>query len=227
MIHLLWPTIRPTTFKRIHSEWMRKCDYPPQVITKVAVNTEEDAAELDDYNVMIVAPKHVGVVYPAYKLTSTLEADDNDIIVLASDDFHPPKGWDSYIADQFEDFDGCLFVRDGYQTPDPKDWPGTPAITIPIMTYSCLKKLNLAIYHPAYRHMASDVELYLNVKELGMLKDNRIKDKVTFEHHHYVTEKREMDHWDEKYEAHHSADRDLFEKRKEMSLERRLEIITK
>jgi hypothetical protein len=124
-------------------------------------------------------------------LTKDIEANDKDIIILASDDFFPCENWDLYLQEKFKEFNGCLFVNDGYQDPNARH--GWLSITIPIMTYDCLKQLNKAIYHPSYIHFFGDTELYNNVRDLCLLKDERDVDTVVFEHKHHVTGKRRCD----------------------------------
>jgi hypothetical protein len=97
-----------------------------------------------------------------------------------------------------------------------------PAITIPIMTYGCLKKLNMTIYHPAYNHMFSDCELYMNLKDLGLLYDDRINDETTFEHLHYAAGKRQADGADQAYNAKWGEDDITWNKRKLMEVEKRI-----
>jgi hypothetical protein len=98
------------------------------------------------------------------------------------------------------------------------------AITIPIMTYGCLKKLNMTIYHPAYNHMFSDCELYNNLKDLELLYDDRINDTTVFEHLHYAAGKRNADQADQAYNAKWSEDEVTWNKRKLLPVEKRIEI---
>lgn len=224
MIYLLWPTVRPKVFIQTHNYWLNICQNESRIVTKIAVNNPEQQALLDEYDVIITGEDRPGVCYPSYCLSSTLQAQDNDIVILASDDFFPPEHWDQYLLEQFESFQGCLMVRDGFQNPDPQKWVGPPALTIPIMTYGCLLKLNRLIYHPAYYHICSDLELYLNVEELGLLKDNRIKDHTTFEHRHWVVRKRTIDAADQRVRSLNNQDRHTFNLRKGLSLTERLTV---
>ena len=151
-------------------------------------------------------------------------AEDNDIVVFASDDFIAPQGWDTYLINKFSGKgDVCLMVRDGYQLPDSSNMLH-PAITIPIMTYGCLKKLNMTIYHPAYNHMFSDCELYNNLKDLGLLYDDRMNDVTVFEHLHYAAGKRNADQADQAYNAKWAEDEVTWNKRKLLPVEKRIEI---
>ena len=84
-------------------------------------------------------------------------ANGDDIVVFASDDFMAPQGWDTYLINKFnEKGDVGLMVRDGYQLPDSSNMLHA-AITIPIMTYGCLKKMifsfrNLRFICKLFRH---------------------------------------------------------------------------
>lgn len=231
MIHILWCTLRPSQFKEMHSEWIKRADNPEMIQTYVAVNWQEHANELKEYlskNYLITLNTNkIGVCYPSYQLSSNLgvkmgKCEDSDIVIFASDDFIAPQGWDTYLKNKLEGKgDVGLMVRDGYQLPDSSNMLH-PAITIPIMTYGCLRKMNGVIYHPAYNHMFSDVELYLNAKDLGILIDDRLNDETTFEHLHYAAGKRNVDDADRAYNAKWQEDEQTWNIRKLMPVEERI-----
>jgi hypothetical protein len=214
----------------MHQEWMRRAENPENIQTYVAVNWEQHANELRDYlkkNYLITLnTNRIGVCYPSYQLSSNLgvnmgQCKDDDIVVFASDDFMAPQGWDTYLIDKLKGRTSALFVRDGYQLPDSSNMLH-PAITIPIMTYDCLLKINRSIYHPSYNHMFSDCELYLTLKDLGLLYDDRLNDETTFEHHHYAAGKRQPDQADQAYNNKWKEDEITWNKRKDMSVEERI-----
>ena len=233
MIHILWCTLRPAQFQHAHTEWIKKADSPEKIQTYVAVNWKEHADQLREYlnkNYLItVNTNKIGVCYPSYELSSKLGikmgvANDNDIVVFASDDFMAPQGWDTYLTSKLDGKgDVGLMVRDGYQLPDSSNMLHA-AITIPIMTYGCLKKLNMTIYHPVYNHMFSDCELYNNLKDLGLLYDDRINDTTIFEHLHHAAGKRNADQADQAYNAKWKDDEITWNKRKLMSVEERIKV---
>jgi hypothetical protein len=231
MIHILWATIRPETFIKAHSEWIRRAINKENIKTYVAVNWKEHAEVLRDYlkndYIITLNTNKIGVCYPSYQLSSNLgikmgQCQDNDVVIFASDDFMAPQGWDTYLINKFnEKGDVGLMVRDGYQLPDSSNMLHA-AITIPIMTYGCLKKMNMVIYHPAYNHMFSDCELYDNLKDLGLLYDDRINDTTVFEHLHYAAGKRNADQADQAYNDKWAEDEITWQKRKVMSVEERI-----
>jgi hypothetical protein len=233
MIHILWCTLRPQQFIQMHQEWIRRSDNPSEIKTYVAVNWEQHKSELENYlkseYLVSLNTDRIGVCYPSYMLSSNLgkefgECKDEDIVVFASDDFLAPQGWDTYLKSKLkEKGDVGLMVRDGYQKPDSSNML-TPVVTIPIMTFGCLRKLNGIIYHPAYNHMFSDGELYLNLKDLGLLFDDRLNDEMTFEHLHYAAGKRSADQADKAYNSKWKDDEITWNKRKSMSVQERIEI---
>jgi len=221
MIHLLWCTIRTANFPNVHKFWIDRLKDKKSVKTHVLVSTQTESNFLQQYfdsikhdnRVLIYQPPYPGVCLPSYKLSSTLEFVDSDIVIFGSDDFTPPQNWDEYLSQKLNDKEGVLMVRDGYQLPDSSNMLH-PAITIPIMTGSALEKMNKVIYHPAYHHMFSDCELYLTAKDLGLLIDDRIKDSTTFEHHHHAAGKRKADAFDQSYYGKWREDEVSWNKRK-------------
>jgi hypothetical protein len=232
MIYLLWCTIRPQQFINSHKIWTDNSSNPNNFTTYVVVNNDNHKNILFKYlpsnNIFNINTNKIGVCYPSYYLSSNIGIEyannikNDDIIILASDDFLPPKDWDLYLINKLKDkSESALMVRDGYQLPDSSNM-FHPAITIPILTYGALLKLNRYIYHPNYLHMFSDCELYLNLKELGILIDERLSDSTTFTHHHHVAGKRNADIIDSVYYSNWKVDQLEWDKRKIMSLEERL-----
>jgi len=233
MIHILWCTIRPKIFIKMHKEWIDRSVNKKNIKTYVAVNNQEDYNIVKEYlkndYVINLNTKRIGVCYPSYVLSSNLgitmgECKDEDIVILASDDFLPPYEWDVYLINKLKDKgDVALMVRDGYQLPDSSNMIH-PAVTIPIMTYGCLKKLNMIIYHPIYNHMFSDCELYENLKDLNLLYDDRLNDTTVFEHLHYAAGKRSYDQADILYNMKWKEDENKWNIRKKMPVQERLKI---
>ena len=221
MIYLLCSTIRPETFITTHNEWMDKCKYPQHVRTKVIIDSAIDRDVLVNYDVMLYQGDSVGITKPLTTLTMSLQnsgLSDEDIIVVMSDDFFPPADWDVFLLDQFSNFDGALNVYDG----------GPPAvqdnlITIPIMTYGCLKKLNYIVYNPAYTHMYSDNELFDILTGLNAIKRTDKAPEHTFEHRHWTTKSRQKDETDSILGKISSTDHAVYIARKKMSIAQRLQ----
>lgn len=229
MIHLLWCTIRPEVFKQMHPYWIGRSTNTKNIKTHIAVNVEQHSDYIKeyfksnslDYRIMTVKTDKIGVCYPSYQLSSTTEGQTGDIVVFASDDFLPPQNWDQYLISKLEGKEGGLMVRDGYQLPDSSNMQ-YPAITIPIMTWGCFEKLNKTIYNPVYTHMYSDCELYINLKDTGMLIDDRINDPTIFEHLHHAAGKRKADQLDVQYHAKWQEDELTWNTRKNIPVLERL-----
>jgi hypothetical protein len=230
MIYILWPTIRTQMFLESHKKWMERCSNPSEIKTIVCVNNEEDFSKIsnaiplsNNLDIKIFKTDKIGVCGPAYFLSSNLKCEDNDIIVLASDDFVPPFKWQDYLHIKLDHRSGVLFCRDGYQAPDSSNMIHA-AITIPIMTGKALKQLNNVIYHPIFTHMFSDCDLYQNAKDLGILIDERMSDPMVFEHCHWAARKRQPDENDQKYNNEWKRDEDIWNVRKKLPVSERIKI---
>ena len=229
MIHLLWCTIRPETFKQIHPYWIGRSKNPKNIKTHIAVNVDPHSNIIKEYfklnnqqyRIITVNTDKIGVCYPSYQLSSTTEGQSGDIVVFASDDFLPPQNWDEYLINKLENREGGLLVRDGYQLPDSSNME-YPAITIPIMTWGCFEKLNKTIYNPVYTHMYSDCELYINLKDMGLLIDERMTDTTLFEHLHHLIGKRNADGSDHSYNYKRKEDELIWNKRKNIPVLERI-----
>jgi hypothetical protein len=215
MIYLLWPTVRPEVMKTTHAQWIAHAADPSKIITHICVNTEEQAEELsEDFDTIYISGDEIrGVAGPSYVLGSKLKANPQDIVILASDDFYPAKHWDKWVKKHLLGYDGALLVNDGYQH--------TGCVTIPIMTFNCLRRLNGIIYHPDYKHLYSDNELYEVLKSLKLLKNLR-KDSCVFEHRHYDNGKRKRDQNDNlaQRSSHHAQQ--TFGKRRKLKIKDKL-----
>lgn len=214
-IHLLWATVRCEMFKETVEDWLCKSLYRERIKVKVAVDTEEQKAQLEGFDVQVTNPPRKGVAYPAHLLTTSYDqTKPGDIIIFSSDDFYPPWLWDDYIESKIED-NCCLLVNDGITGVE------SDAVTLPILDHFAFIKLNRIIYNRAYRHMFSDSELYYNCAELGLLKNLRATSPV-FEHKHYANGKRAKDELDDCNQSYFYDDRVMFRVRKQFPIERKL-----
>jgi hypothetical protein len=230
-IHILWATIRPNAFVTMHKIWLERATDKNNIITYVAVNSEADANVVKQVlskndEVVVVTTDRRGVCYPSYMLSKDLEGENDDIVILASDDYLPPNNWNSYLKEKLYNREGGILINDGYQAIDFSNM-ADPIIGLPILTFGCLEKLNKIIYNPYYNHLCSDAELYINLKELGLLIDERSMDNVIFEHLHWSSRKRQADLNDQSYYDNFENDKKTWEARKKMTLEERLKYETK
>ena len=232
-IHLLWCTVRTSNFPNVHKIWFDRTKQKELVKCHVLVSTQNEANFLKQYfdaikqdsRIEVYQPPYPGVCLPSYKLSSTLEAENSDIVIFGSDDFIPPNNWDEYLIQKLKNKTGALLVNDGYQSIDFSNM-ADPVFSIPVMTYDCLLKNNKVIYNPVYTHLCSDAELFLNLKEMNLIIDERVNDiNFVFEHHHWSSGKRKPDQNDQSYYSNFEKDKKTWEMRKELTLEERLKVI--
>lgn len=220
-IIILWSTIRPNTFKSTHRVWMENAKLKSRIRTIVAVDTTAQANELIGcgVDVLVTNSTKPGVCFPSYCLGLNTDSETNDIIVFASDDFFPPIGWDVFLYNQLNTADeSLLVVNDGIQP------HGTRIVTIPILTLHALKRLNNVIYHPAYNHLQSDVELFDVAERLGILRDIRSIDNTVFEHRHHCVNKRAVDEHDKNVHKVEKNEMKTYLGRKDKSIDELLSV---
>jgi len=218
MLYLLWPTCRPKMCRSTYSQWYKLASNPINYQLRVVVDTIEQAQELPDFPfVRVGMPNTHGCAFPVYVLTHDLTPKDDDIIVLASDDFFPIKNWDVILKNKLAGKTKVLVVNDGNQFGE--------VATIPILTGLAFKKLNNIIYHPNFKHLYTDTDFFASAKALGLIEDIRRKNKdILFEHRHYSVGKRPKDIIDHNVQGYEGTDRLMYEGRLKMPIEKRLEV---
>jgi len=220
MIYVLWPTVRPETMIKRYQQWLNAAKNPDKIEIRIGVNTSNHAKILKNAGykyILVCGNEFKGVAPSSYALSSRLQAQPKDVVILASDDFFVPNNWDEWLRKQFKSFSGCLLVNDGIQ------YGG--CVTIPIMAYACLKKLNHIIYYPSYKHLYSDAELYDNLLKLKLLKDLRRNEKSPlFEHKHWGHGKRRFDIEDKQINSGAHYSEQIYNRRMKQKVETRLKI---
>jgi hypothetical protein len=91
---------------------------------------------------------------------------DGDILVYLSDDFKSPDNWGQLVMKEFENENRPLLIKvdDCLQKFD------VPVLTIPIMNRALYERLGY-FWHPEYKSMHVDVDLYHTVRKMGALKN--------------------------------------------------------
>lgn len=108
-----------------------------------------------------------------------------DILVYLSDDFKCFPNWGQTLINEFSKYQGptLLKVDDCLQKFD------VPVLTIPIMSRSCYETLGY-FFHPDFKSMHADEQLYWRTKKLGFLK---LAPHIKFEHCHVSVGKAQDD----------------------------------
>lgn len=131
-----------------------------------------------------------------------------DIIIYLSDDFDCPKNWDEEVVKRFEGCDraALLKVNDGLQIFEAE------VLTIPMMNRLMYEKLGY-FWHPSYKSMWVDVDLYHSVKLHGhMIK----APELLFEHNHYVNGKANKDETYTRSDGFWNQGKAVYEERKRL-----------
>lgn len=214
MIYILWPTVRPQMMMATFKHWLANADDASCIDLSVAVNTQsqKDEIGIQGANIHVVGTKK-GLTTAVNWLSTLVDGDPADILVLASDDVYAPPHWDSWITEALTGKVGCIHVNDGYHKQE--------NITIPIMNVACLRRLNNIIYHPSYIHQFSDTELYHNLVDLGLLIDAWNRSPV-FEHKNWACKKRKIDEHDRYNIEVVNIDAQNWHARRQLPVEQRL-----
>lgn len=129
-----------------------------------------------------------------------------DILLYLSDDFKCPKDWGQLIIKEFEGVTEPMLLKvdDCLQRFD------APVLTIPIMNRALYKKLGY-FWHPEYKSMFVDEDLYWTAKKLGALK---LAPHLKFPHEHVSVGKADNDETYRRSAANWDQGKALFAKRK-------------
>ncbi len=222
MIYVLWPTVRPLIARDMACKWVERSYYREGV--QYCFGVEQSAGHMDAFpaikrsTVKSIKSPHHGCCHAVTVLSTQLQCYDSDIVVLASDDFEAPLGWDDHLREQYKKagFE-ALIVNDGY----PVD---NTIVPMPVVSGWLLKEMNGIIYNPAYRHMYSDNEFYDVITEMKVKKSLRDSKEYRFKHLHWTADGRLHDHHDSQNYEHVESDKLTYNARRLFALDGRLKL---
>lgn len=129
-----------------------------------------------------------------------------DIIIYLSDDFDCPENWGPLVLKEFEGIEGpCLLKVD-----DCLQGFHVPVLTIPIMNRALYERLGY-FWHPEYKSMFVDEDLYQVCKKNGWLK---LAPHLKFPHNHVSVGKAQDDETYRRSAANWDQGKALFARRK-------------
>lgn len=129
-----------------------------------------------------------------------------DIFIYLSDDFACPPNWAASVLKEFEGVTRPMLIK----VDDCLQGFHVPVLTIPIMNRALYEKLGY-FWHPEYKSMFVDCDLYETVKRIGALK---LCPHLKFPHEHHSIGKAENDETYRASERNWEQGRILFNKRK-------------
>lgn len=180
MITLLHPSRgRAVKAKEAYNEWTRMAGVEVQYI----ISVDESDPSKDDYYNLFSKDQGINDTIIFNNNTSVVEATNRaakiawgDILVYLSDDFKCPDNWGQLIIKEFENENRPLLLK----VDDCLQPFHVPVLTIPIMNRALYKRLGY-FFHPGYKSMFCDCDLFETVKRIGSIKDAK---HLKFPHEH-------------------------------------------
>lgn len=212
LISLIHPSRgRPEKSFKTVKEWKEKSHEETETIVSL---DKDDPKGLKYYS------SYEEFNHPFYRIlfiendsTSVVEAtnhaakeSDGDILIYLSDDFKCPDNWGSLIIKEFEGVTEPMLLK----VDDCLQNFGVGVLTIPIMNRALYEKLGY-FFHPGYKSMFVDVDLYETCKKLNVIKYAK---HLKFPHEHVSIGKAENDETYKRSAANWDQGKALFAKRK-------------
>lgn len=208
------------SFQNVKEWYLKRGDH---VSWQVVVSLDSDDLQADKYsNLYFSEPpscepeyhpfeSHVTICYGDNK--SVVEATNRaakksvgDILLYLSDDFKCPDNWGQLILKEFEGVTEPMLLK----VDDCLQGFHVPVLTIPIMNRALYEKLGY-FWHPGYKSMFVDCDLYETAKKLGALK---LCPHLKFPHEHVSIGKAQDDETYRRSAANWDQGKALFAKRK-------------
>lgn len=129
-----------------------------------------------------------------------------DILIYLSDDFKCPDNWGQIVIKEFENENRPLLLK----VDDCLQKFEVPVLTIPMMNRSLYEKLGY-FWHPEYKSMSVDEDLYWTARKLGAIKN---APHLKFPHEHPSNGKAPNDETYIRSAANWDQGREVFGRRK-------------
>jgi hypothetical protein len=133
---------------------------------------------------------------------------NGEILIYLSDDFDCFPDWGKAVISEFENENRPLLIK----VDDLLQPMHVPVLTIPIMNRSLYEKLGY-FWHPEYKSMHVDVDLYHTVKGIGALKNCP---NLKFEHQHVSVGKAQDDETYRRSSANWNQGLEVLNRRKKL-----------
>ncbi len=131
-----------------------------------------------------------------------------DILIYLSDDFKCPDNWGPLVLKEFEGENRPLLLK----VDDCLQPFHIPVLTIPIMNRALYEKLGY-FWHPEYKSMHVDVDLFYTCQKIGALKNAQ---HLKFPHEHVSIGKAEDDETYRRSSANWNQGLEVFNRRKRL-----------
>lgn len=205
MISLLHPSRgRPEKAFITANNWMREAG---GVAVEHIFSLDKDDPLLSGYN-----PVHKGRIIVndndcvVQATNHAAKEAKGDVLIYLSDDFDCFPLWGEQLKNIINLYQGefMIKVHDGLQDFYAK------VLTIPIMSRPLYNKLGY-FFHPDYKSMWVDVDLYEVCDRMGVIKPHR---EIVFQHNHYCNGKSKRDETYNRSDAHFETGRRIYHRRR-------------
>lgn len=174
MISLIHPSKgRPQQAYDTAKEWLKKAG---GVEVQHLLSVDFSDKELNGYRKLFAMPiiNHNDSVVEATNKVAKYAT--GDILIYLSDDFKCPDNWAGLVQKEFEGENRPLLLK----VDDCLQPFNVAVLTIPMMNRQLYEKLGY-FWHPGYKSMFCDEDLYWTVKKIGAMK---LAPHLKFEHCH-------------------------------------------
>lgn len=186
MISLIHPSKgRPQKSFDNAKDWINKAAVPVELIVSIDFNDplkSDYTTRYFDFPCNLICEHNTSVVEATNKAARLAKG---DILIYLSDDFKCFEGWGIAVEKEFQNEDRPLLVK----VDDCLQKFSVPVLTIPIMNRALYHKLGY-FWHPDYKSMFVDEDLYWTCQKLGAMK---YAPHLKFPHHHVCIGKAEDD----------------------------------
>lgn len=205
---------RPQKSFETTSEWIAKAGVDVELI----VSLDQSDVYVRDYK-MLYSEKFSNSKLIVNENTCVVEAANHaakesicDILLYLSDDFKCFDDWGKAVLKEFENVTGPQLIKvDDLLQGFHKD-----VLTIPIMNRQLYNELGY-FFHPAYKSMFCDQDLFWTIKNMGAIKECP---HLKFPHHHYVNGKSQKDETYERSTSNWNQGKHLYADRKRKNFPR-------
>lgn len=205
MISLIHPSRgRPEKSFNNSKEWTEKAGCDVELIVSIDVSDSESMRYQHFYKGMYVVE---GVNSSVVEATNrAAKYAKGDILLYLSDDFKCPDNWGASIYQSVKDFGPVWLLK----VDDCLQQFEVPVLTIPIMSRGLYERLGY-FWHPGYRSMFVDEDLFWTAKKLGCLRNAQ---HLKFPHHHVSVGKAPDDETYKRSAANWDSGKSFYQSRK-------------